>query len=669
MLSIGKLAAGQAKYYLDQAEVRVDVVESVGDGIEDYYVGASEARGEWIGVGGARARARRRGRGRRAAARARRARSARRLAAADVVEPGSRRRLRPDVLGAEERERALRARRRRAAGARARRRMTRGSGGGRLSRAVGRGGPARARRARSSRRRPGSSPRRSGIGRRAPAIRSCTRTCWSRTSGAGVDGRWSALDGRRLYAHARTASFIYQAVLRGELTRTLGVEWTPVRDGIAEVVGVPRPVLRGVQSAAGGDRGRAGRARDVGCARGRGGGARDPAGEGPARRRPRRSSASGARARRSSGSAARSSARDRAVARPRESRARGLGAIAERLAGPHGLTRRARDVRAPRRAPGAVRGAAARRARRRADARGRGGRVPRDRARRAADPGRRDARDGRGVPAARRAADAGERRAAALLDARAPRAGAAARRARRRRARRGRRASRDADGRGERDRGAADAVRRAAARGRVAVPRRRRRGGRRRHGRAPGKTFALGAAREAWQAAGLSGARRRRRATRRGRAAGGRRDREHERRGAARRSRAAATASCRSGACSSSTRPGWCRRASSPSCSITSSGRRGKLVLVGDDRQLPAIEAGGAFRGLVQRGLAIELGENVRQAHVWEREALDHLRDGRAEEALALYGEHGALVVEPTAARDAASAGARLARAPATATA
>ncbi len=93
-----------------------------------------------------------------------------------------------------------------------------------------------------SRRRPGSWPRRSGIGRRVPAIRSCTRTCSSRTSARGSDGRWSALDGRRLYAHARAASFIYQAVLRAELTRTVGVEWTPVRGGIAEVVGVPRAV-------------------------------------------------------------------------------------------------------------------------------------------------------------------------------------------------------------------------------------------------------------------------------------------------------------------------------------------------------------------------------------------------------------------------------------------
>ena len=29
MLSIGKLKAGQAKYYLDQADARVDVVDSV----------------------------------------------------------------------------------------------------------------------------------------------------------------------------------------------------------------------------------------------------------------------------------------------------------------------------------------------------------------------------------------------------------------------------------------------------------------------------------------------------------------------------------------------------------------------------------------------------------------------------------------------------------------
>jgi TrwC relaxase len=54
VLSIGKLSSGQARYYLDQAEVRVDAVDSIGDGIEEYYAGGAEARGTWIG-GAARA--------------------------------------------------------------------------------------------------------------------------------------------------------------------------------------------------------------------------------------------------------------------------------------------------------------------------------------------------------------------------------------------------------------------------------------------------------------------------------------------------------------------------------------------------------------------------------------------------------------------------------------
>ena len=58
------------------------------------------------------------------------------------------------------------------------------------------------------------------------------------------DGRWSALDGRRLYAHGKTAGYLYEARLRAELTRELGVAWTPVRNGIADVDGVPADVLR-----------------------------------------------------------------------------------------------------------------------------------------------------------------------------------------------------------------------------------------------------------------------------------------------------------------------------------------------------------------------------------------------------------------------------------------
>ncbi len=77
----------------------------------------------------------------------------------------------------------------------------------------------------------------------------------------------------------------------------------------------------------------------------------------------------------------------------------------------------------------------------------------------------------------------------------------------------------------------------------------------------------------------------------------------------------------------------------------------GKLVLVGDHRQLPELEAGGAFRGLVNRGLAVELTENHRQVHAWERGALDHLREGRSEQALALYQAHDRVLVDDTPER------------------
>jgi len=60
----------------------------------------------------------------------------------------------------------------------------------------------------------------------------------------GPDGRWTALDGRRLYAHAKTGGYLYQAKLRAELTRRLGVEWTPVRRGQTEVVGIAAAVIR-----------------------------------------------------------------------------------------------------------------------------------------------------------------------------------------------------------------------------------------------------------------------------------------------------------------------------------------------------------------------------------------------------------------------------------------
>src|SRR5207302_10667723 len=43
---------------------------------------------------------------------------------------------------------------------------------------------------------------------------------------------------------ARSGGFLYQARLRHALTAALGLRWTEVSKGSAEVEGVPRPVIR-----------------------------------------------------------------------------------------------------------------------------------------------------------------------------------------------------------------------------------------------------------------------------------------------------------------------------------------------------------------------------------------------------------------------------------------
>ena len=75
-----------------------------------------------------------------------------------------------------------------------------------------------------------------------------------------------------------------------------------------------------------------------------------------------------------------------------------------------------------------------------------------------------------------------------------------------------------------------------------------------------------------------------------------------------------------------------------------------KLVLVGDPRQLPEIDAGGALAALVGRIGAIELTENRRQRESWERLALDALRLGRADVALATYERAGRVHGAPSVA-------------------
>src|SRR4051794_36239941 len=51
MLSIGKLAVGQAGYSLEQAQGSVTRAGALRSGVEDYSLGGPEAAGVWIGDG------------------------------------------------------------------------------------------------------------------------------------------------------------------------------------------------------------------------------------------------------------------------------------------------------------------------------------------------------------------------------------------------------------------------------------------------------------------------------------------------------------------------------------------------------------------------------------------------------------------------------------------
>jgi ATP-dependent exoDNAse (exonuclease V) alpha subunit len=79
-----------------------------------------------------------------------------------------------------------------------------------------------------------------------------------------------------------------------------------------------------------------------------------------------------------------------------------------------------------------------------------------------------------------------------------------------------------------------------------------------------------------------------------------------------------------------------------------------KLVLVGDHRQLPELAAGGTFRALARELSAVRLTENHRQAHAWERDALDDLRHGDVDRALGSYDQQGRITItaDATAQRE-----------------
>jgi ATP-dependent exoDNAse (exonuclease V) alpha subunit len=73
-----------------------------------------------------------------------------------------------------------------------------------------------------------------------------------------------------------------------------------------------------------------------------------------------------------------------------------------------------------------------------------------------------------------------------------------------------------------------------------------------------------------------------------------------------------------------------------------------KVILVGDDRQLSSIDAGGGFRGLRLRLGASELTRNRRQQAQWEQQALELVRRFQVQEAVGLYREHDRVVVAET---------------------
>ncbi len=634
MLSISKLSTGQHRYYLEQAEGRVDVVDSVGDGVEEYYVGGSEARGEWLGAG------------------------TRQLGLPRVVEGEALRRV---LAGEDTAGEVLRASRVpvRVAGYDLTFSAPKSVSllfalGDADVRAAARSAHDRAvREALGYAERTAAAVRRDAGGARVePAGGFVAAAFRHRTSRAGdpqlhthvlvanlaqgPDGRWSTLDGRRLYAQARATSFVYQAVLRSEVSRHLGVQWLSVRDGIAEVAGVPKHVQRAFSR----------RRADIEAAL-------------------EQQGASGARASEAAALATRRAkdshttlealaiewrARTADLGFGRDELARTLGQrrvardLGERdvdrlfdtLASPTGLTRRRatfsrRDVvqTLSERLPADLELSATR-------LEALAGRflasdrvvalVPAE-----ADPETRLSfrrRDGRVLPLAQEwiystpELLALEQRimntALASHSAGAGRAAdAAVRRALTTRPTLG------ADQRAMIEHLCLGGARVSAVVGKAGT----------------GKTYALVAAREAWQASGrpVLGVAVARRAANQLQADSG----------IASTSVAAFLAELErphgalpDGAVLVVDEAGMLPTRQLARLLDAVAQADGKLVLVGDHRQLQELEAGGTVRGFVRRGLAVELTENRRQREAWERRALDQLRDGDPEHAIQAYVTH-----------------------------
>ncbi len=72
---------------------------------------------------------------------------------------------------------------------------------------------------------------------------------------------------------------------------------------------------------------------------------------------------------------------------------------------------------------------------------------------------------------------------------------------------------------------------------------------------------------------------------------------------------------------------------------------KAKLVLVGDHRQLQAIDAGAPFRAIADRTGCAQLNEIVRQRDKWAKETVYEFADGQALTALERYAQQGCLTI------------------------
>jgi hypothetical protein len=60
----------------------------------------------------------------------------------------------------------------------------------------------------------------------------------------GVDGAWSTVDSKRIFAHLRAAGGVYRARLRWELSERIGAAWEVPATGLGDVVGVEARMRR-----------------------------------------------------------------------------------------------------------------------------------------------------------------------------------------------------------------------------------------------------------------------------------------------------------------------------------------------------------------------------------------------------------------------------------------